>query len=194
MAKDDEPVRYFKEQFDDEEVVMVFRKHPIVMRKGFLFACIGLLVPILCILALTVIFANNPDRLPSVNSFYIAFLLGFVLAFFIMLPSWIGWHYSVYIVTSQRFIQITQEGLFKRSMVALGLEQVQMVNYEINGFIETIFGFGTMVVQTFVGSLTIRDVHRPAKIQKEFLHTLRNLGYSAAAQASIDSSEENYEE
>jgi len=184
-----EPVRYFKEQFDDEEVLMVFRKHPIVMRKGLIFACIGLLLPMLYILALTFIYANNPERLPAVSSFYIALGIGFVLAFFIMLPSWIGWHYSVYIVTDQRLIQITQKGLFKRSMVALGLDQVQMVNYEINGFIETVFGFGTMVLQTFVGSLTIHDVHHPAKIQKELLHTLRDLGYTAATQASAQSAE-----
>lgn len=194
MAKNGEPIRYFKEQFDDEEVLMVFRKHPIVMRKGLILASIGLLIPMLFILALTFIFANNPERLPSVNSFYIALGLGFVVAFFIMLPFWISWHYTVYIVTDQRLIQITQKGLFKRSMVALGLDQVQMVNYEINGFIETVFGFGTMVLQTFVGSLTIHDVHHPAKIQKELLHTLRDLGYNAASQASTQIEEGNNEE
>lgn len=194
MAKTDgEPVRYFKEQFDDEEVLMVFRKHPIVMRKGLVFAAIGLLIPMLYILALTFIFANNPDRLPTVNSFYIAIAVGFMLAFFIMLPSWISWHYSVYIVTDQRLIQITQKGLFSRSMVALGLDQVQMVNYEISGFIETVFGFGTMVLQTFVGSLTIHDVNQPAKIQKELLHTLRDLGYTAPAQASAGDIQGDYE-
>lgn len=194
MATQGEPIRYFKEQFDDEEVLMVFRKHPIVMRKGLILASIGLLIPMLYILALTFIFANNPERLPSVNSFYIALGLGFIIAFFIMLPFWISWHYTVYIVTDQRLIQITQKGLFKRSMVALGLDQVQMVNYEINGFIETVFGFGTMVLQTFVGSLTIHDVHHPAKIQKELLHTLRDLGYNAASQASTQIEEGNNEE
>ncbi len=195
MAKTDETsVRYFKEQFDDEEVLMVFRKHPIVMRKGLIFAALGLLVPMLYILALTFIFANNPERLPAVSSFYIALGLGFVLAFFIMLPSWISWYYTVYIVTDQRLIQITQKGLFKRSMVALGLDQVQMVNYEINGFIETVLGFGTMVLQTFVGSLTIHDVHHPIKVQKQLLHTLRDLGYTAPSQASMAANEEDYDE
>lgn len=175
------PIRYFKEQFDDEEVLLVFRKHPIVMRKGLIFASVGLLVPMLYTLALTVIYANNPDKLPSVNFFYGALAAGFVLAFFIMLPYWIGWHYSVYIMTDQRLIQITQKGLFRRSMVALGLDQVQMVNYEIAGLEETLLGFGTIVVQTFVGSLTVHDVHHPAKIQKEILHTLRDLGISTPA-------------
>jgi len=183
MAKEtadpDAPVRYFKEQFEDEEVQMVFRKHPIVMRKGLIFAAIALLLPMLYVLALTFIYANNPDKLPSVNAFYAALGIGFGLAFIVMLPYWIGWHYSVYIVTDQRLIQITQKGLVRRSMVALGLDQIQMVNYEIDGIEETVLGFGTIVVQTFVGSLTIHDVHHPAKIQKELLHILRDLGISA---------------
>lgn len=182
MAKEktdaDGPVRYFKEQFEDEEVLLVFHKHPIVMRKGLIFAAIGLLLPTLYVLALTIIHADNPDRLPSPNAFYAALGIGFGLAFLIMLPYWIGWHYSVYIITNQRLIQITQKGLFRRSMVAIGLDQIQMVNYEIDGIEETLLGFGTIVVQTFVGSLTIHDVHRPAKIQKELLHILRDLGIS----------------
>lgn len=179
-TEDESPVRYFKEQFDDEEVLLVFRKHPIVMRKGLLFACVGLLLPVLYTLALTFIYADNQDKLPTTGFFYTSLLIGFGLATLIMFPYWIGWHYSVYIVTNQRLIQITQKGLFNRSMVALGLDSVQMVNYEISGVEETLLGFGTIVVQTFVGSLTIHDVHHPAKIQKELLHILRDLGISAS--------------
>ena len=61
-AESEGPVRYFKEQFDDEEVLLVFRKHPVVMRKGLILASIGLLLPMLYILALTFIYANNPEN------------------------------------------------------------------------------------------------------------------------------------
>lgn len=180
MAEEKEnlPVKYFREQFDDEEVMLVFRKHPVVMRKGLIFGSIGLLIPMLVITALSFIYANSPDKMPTVGTFYIALLIGFILFGIIMLPYWISWNYSVYIVTDQRMIQITQKGLFRRSMVTLGLDQVQMVNYEVDGIEQTLLGFGTIVVQTFVGSLTINDVHHPAKIQKQMLHLLRDLGYS----------------
>lgn len=180
------PVRYFKEQFDDEEVLLVFRKHPVVMRKGLIFACIGLVIPVLFTILLTFIYANNPDRLPTVNFLLLCLLIGFVLAFFIMLPHWISWYYSVYIVTDQRMIQITQKGLFKRSIVAIGLDQVQMVNYEIDGFMETVLGFGTIVVQTFVGSLTIHDVHHPVKIHKEMLYILKDLGFTGVQSEQVE--------
>lgn len=179
MAKNKETVRYFKEQFDDEEVIMVFRKHPIVMRKGLIIASVGILLPMLYTLALTYIYANNPDKLPTVNFFYSSLVAGFILAFILMLPSWISWFYSVYIVTDQRLIQIKQKGLFHRSMVTINLNQIQMINYEIAGIQETLLGFGTIMIQTFVGSLTIHEVHHPAKTQKELLHILRDLGIEA---------------
>lgn len=196
-AKKATPTRYFKEQFDDEEVLLVFRKHALVMRKGLIFASIGLLLPMLYILALTQIYANNPEKLPGVNAFYLALGVGFLMSLLIMLPYWISWYYSVYIVTDQRLIQITQKGLFHRSMVTLGLEQIQMVNYEISGLEQTLLGFGTIGIQTFVGSLTIHDVHHPAKIQKELLHILRDLGIKTMTHPALDGAEDQgseYEE
>ncbi len=168
--------KYFEDQFDDEEVLMVFRKHPIVMRKGIVFASIGVLLPMIYTASLTYIYANNPEKLPSLNFFYASLALGLFLATVLMLPYWIAWHYSVYIVTDQRFIQITQKGLFHRSVVDIGLNQVQMVNYEIAGLQETMLGFGTIMVQTYMGDLVIHDVHHPAKIQKKMLHILRDQG------------------
>jgi len=178
---DDMPIRYFKEQFDDEVVLLVFRKHPVVMRRGLVFACVGLLIPMLVVVGMNFVYANNPEKLPTVMTFYIALAIGFLLGLLIMLPWWISWNYSVYIFTDQRMIQITQKGLFKRSMVAIGVDQIQMVNYEIDGIEQTLLGFGTIVVQTYVGSLTISHVHHPAKIQKKLLHLLRDLGHSMGA-------------
>ncbi len=178
---DDMAIRYSKEQFDDEDVLLVFRKHPVVMRRGLVFACVGLLIPMLVVVGMNFVYANNPEKLPTVMTFYIALAIGFLLGLLIMLPWWISWNYSVYIFTDQRMIQITQKGLFKRSMVAIGVDQIQMVNYEIDGIEQTLLGFGTIVVQTYVGSLTISHVHHPAKIQKKLLHLLRDLGHSMGA-------------
>ena len=76
----------------------------------------------------------------------------------------------------QRFIQITQKGLFHRAVADLALAQVQSVNYEVSGLQETLLGFGTIKMQTYVGDLTIHDVHHPAKIQKRLLSILRQEG------------------
>jgi hypothetical protein len=167
------PVKYFKEQFHDEEVLLVFRKHPVVMRKGLVVGSFGMLIGPLYILALTYLKPNNP---PSMNAFFISIGASFLLAGLLFFPSWLAWFYSVYITTDQRLIQITQKGLFHRSIVGINLNTIQMVNYEVSGIQETLLGFGTINIQTFVGSLTIHEVHHPPKIQRELLEILRKEG------------------
>jgi hypothetical protein len=156
--------KYFKEQFDDEEVRLVFRKHPVVMRKGLVFGMLGILLGII------------PALIKPTYAFFFGGLIGgLLLGGLIMLPWWIKWYFSVYIMTDKRFIQQSRS-LFQINFVDLGLEQIQMINYQITGLQETLLGFGTIVIQTYVGDLVIRDVHHPGKIQKKMVHILRDLG------------------
>jgi hypothetical protein len=171
----DEKPKHFKEQFDDEDVLLVFRKHPVVMRKGLILCMFAILLGPLYTLLLTLIYAHNPARYPSIGFFFISLLVGFVIGLFIMFPSWVSWYFSVYIMTNRRFIQQTRS-ILQVNVVDIGLEQIQMINYQIAGLQETMLNFGTIVVQTYVGDLVIRDVHRPAKIQKKMVHELRELG------------------
>jgi hypothetical protein len=171
--------KYFEDQFDDEEVLFVFRKHPIVMRKGLIISSVAVLVGPLYTLALTYMRPLDP---PSITFFFLSMAASFVLSAIIFMPWWISWHFSVYIVTDQRFIQITQKGLFNHSVVDMSLSQIQMVNYEIAGLNETLLGFGTIMMQTMVGDLLIHEVHHPAKIQKKLLQILRTEGVPASGE------------
>ncbi|HSX35900.1 MAG TPA: PH domain-containing protein [Patescibacteria group bacterium] len=160
--------KYFDDQFDDEEVLLVFRKHPIVMRRGLIYGGLGLLLGV------------TPSLFkPEYSVYFIGLAAGMVLAFLIFLPYWIAWHFSVFILTDQRLIQITQKGLFHRSVIDMGLNQIQMVNYQVAGVQETLLGFGTIMMQTFVGDLVIHDIGHPAKIQKKILQILRDQGIAA---------------
>ena len=189
-ANKNAPAKLFKEQFDDEEVLLVFRKHPVVMRKGLVISSLAILVGPIYTLILTVIYENNPDKYPTPMFFLWALLASVALGLIMFIPSWINWFYSVYIVTDQRLIQVTQKGLFHRSMVGLGLSQIQMVNYEIAGLQETLLGYGTIMIQTYVGSLTIHEVHHPAKIQTELLNILKEEGITASSSPADNNAEE----
>ena len=173
--------KYFPDQFDDEEVLFVFRKHPIVMRKGLIVGSLGLLVGPLYTLVLTYTNTANP---PTINFFLMSFVVSVGISALLFFPSWMSWHFSVFIVTDQRFIQITQKGLFHRSVVDMGLPQIQMVNYEVAGLQETLLGFGTIMMQTFVGDLVIHYIHHPAKIQKKILEILRENGVAVESSPS----------
>lgn len=170
------PHKYFADQFDDEEVLFIFRKHPIVMRKGLIIASAALLIGPIYTMILTYARPLNP---PSMGFFFLSLLASAVFGAVLLLPKWITWYFSVYIVTDQRFIQISQKGLFHKSVVDMALGQIQMVNYEIAGFQQTMFQFGTIIMQTTVGDLVIHEVHHPANIQKKLLEILRTEGIDA---------------
>ena len=156
--------KYFKEQFDDEEVKLVFKKHPVVMRKGLILASLGVLAGMIPALIE-----------PTYTMFVVGLLGGFFLGMLLIFPWWVRWYFSVYIMTDQRFIQQSRS-LLQINFVDIGLEQVQMINYQIIGLEETLLHFGTITVQTYVGDLVIHDVHHPEKIQKKMVHTLRDMG------------------
>lgn len=161
--------KYFADQFEDEEVLYVFRKHPIVMRRGLILGLLAILFGSL------VVFWQ-----PTYTAFLFGVLGGAAVGAILMLPSWITWYFSVFIVTDKRLIQITQKGFFHRSVIDMGLNQIQMVNYQIAGLQETMLGFGTIMMQTFVGDLVIHEIGHPAKIQKKLLEILREQGVSAS--------------
>ena len=163
----------FKGQYDDEEVLYFFRKHPVIMRRGLIYFMLAILLG-------TVPSFIKPEFVYFYGGLGGGLLLGILVAF----PSWVYWYFSVYIVTDQRFIQSTQKGFFNKKVIDLALSQIQMVNYEVSGMQETLLGFGTITVQTFVGNLTIHDVHKPEHVQHDLLEILRSRGFASSSSAS----------
>ncbi|HEX9679012.1 MAG TPA: PH domain-containing protein [Candidatus Saccharimonadales bacterium] len=156
----------FEGQHDDEDVVLVFRQFPIVMRKGLLlllaFWVIGLL--------------PYSYWFDQVWALYVL-IGGLVLGLLALFYAWVGWYFTLHIVTNQRFIQISQEGLFKRTVVDIGLDKIQNINYQIAGLQETMLGFGTIIVQTFVGDLVLKYIHHPARVQTSLIKTIKDNGF-----------------
>lgn len=174
--------KLFADQYDDEEVLYVFRKHPVVMRKGLVFAMLALLVGVIPALIK-----------PELSYFYGGLAVGFLLMIIIFMPYWIAWYYSVFIVTDQRLIQITRKGLFHKTVVDMSLNQIQSMNYQVNGLQATLLRFGTIMIQTYMGDLVIHDVEHPEKVQKKLAEILKDHGVEPKV-LDIDSIEEETDE
>ncbi|MCA9330260.1 hypothetical protein KDA11_06430, partial [Candidatus Saccharibacteria bacterium] len=69
--------------------------------------------------------------------------------------------------------------LFHKSVVDLGLNKIQSTNYEIRGVQATLLGFGTIVIQTYMGDMIIHEVHHPAKVIRQISTILREQGIVA---------------
>ncbi len=140
----------FNGQRDGEEVLFVFRRHIIAMRKGFYL----LLIPFALSSIPPLIWQTHLEL----------FLLpigGLVLGLILFSYHFLMWFYTYYIVTDQRIRQVTQKGFFGTDVIELQLSKIQNISYNIPGFFGEIFHFGTIVIQTFVGDLVIRNVEHP---------------------------------
>lgn len=153
MKKQTTPAQQFDGQRDGEALLFVFRRHIIAMRKGFYL----LLIP-MCIGAL-------PYLIWQTNlSLLWVFLGSFVLGLVLFGYHFLMWFYTYYIVTDQRIRQITQRGFFGKDVIELKLSKVQSISYNVPGFTGEVFGFGTIVIRTFVGDLVIKNVEHPDEV------------------------------
>lgn len=171
----------FKGQFEDEEVLYVFKKHPVVMRKGLLIVMIALVVG-----AVAGLFASQ--NVSTMGEFFIKFLTpvgyGLAVGSLGLFYYWIGWHYSICIVTNQRFIQFSQVGIFKsRSVNDIALSRILSVNYEVRGMTETLLGFGTIIIQTLVGDFLLTKVAHPAETQAKIVEAIKESGVNLDEEA-----------
>ncbi|MGH7196158.1 MAG: PH domain-containing protein [Candidatus Saccharimonadales bacterium] len=155
----------FEGQHQDEEVIFTFRRHPIAMRKGFYALLIPFLVASLPVLIW-------PDNLAYLGLAFGGLAVGIILFFY----HWMGWYFSIFIVTDQRLRQITQKGFFNRSVIDLGISKIQNISYNVPGFSAAMLGYGTIVVQTYVGDLYLDRIHKPGKIYNDLTDTIRQHG------------------
>ncbi len=155
----------FDGQREGEEIELIFRRHIIALRKGFY----SLLIPF-------AVFSLPALLWPyQVWLFYLSFgAFGFGLLLFSY--HWIGWYYTYFIITNQRLRQVKQNGLFGRSVIDLRLNKIQNASYEIVGFSGEVFGFGTIVIQTYVGDLILDRLHHPDKIYNKLQDAVTKAG------------------
>ena len=156
MNQDTEQPRDFDGQRSDEELLFVFRRHIIAMRKGFYM----LLIPFALSAIPPLIWQDN-------LKLFLLPIAGLVLGLLLFSYQFVLWYFTVYIVTNQRLRQVTQKGFFGKSVVELRLSKIQNISYNIPGLSGELFKYGTIIIQTFVGDLVIHKVEHPDKIYNQ---------------------------
>lgn len=166
----------FEGQREGEELLFVFRRHIIAMRKGFYL----LLIPF----ALSSI---PPLIWPTNLELFLLPIAGFMLGLVLFSYHFMMWFFTVYIVSDQRIRQVTQKGFFGKDVVELNLSKIQNISYTIPGLSGELFKFGTIVIQTFVGDLVIHKVEHP----NEIYNKLQDAAESARAGEGRQPNEED---
>ena len=150
----------FDGQREGEEVQFVFRRHFLTAKSGVIFLILMIMIGV----GLTSLWPNNMMIFETFLALILVGILGFLYSYML-------WYFSIYIVTNQRIRQISQRGLFKKSVVDLGLDKIQSISYGVSGIRAGLMGYGTIVIQTAVGDLVISMVKNSEKIYND----LQNL-------------------
>jgi uncharacterized membrane protein YdbT with pleckstrin-like domain len=171
-------MKQFSGQRDDEEVTFVFRRHIITMFKGFL----GLIVLSALGIAPLLLVSNNP------NLYYVA-AVGILLGIFVLIYHWIGWYFTVYIVTDQRIRQNIQKGLFSKSLVDLGLDKVQSAHVSVKGVLASLLGYGTVILHTQAGDLVVNKVSQAEVVYVKLQEEIGKIEYEETDEEAIQAGE-----
>lgn len=142
----------------NEEIKLIVRHH----WAGFLGPLV--LVLAMALLPLFLIFAiglASPDGVETYRSLIAIFLTGYYLFLLTFLfGAWINFYYDILFVTNERIINVAQEGLLARKTSELSMEQIQNVSANVDGFLQNLFNYGLLVIET-AGEGTSDDPLRP---------------------------------
>jgi len=171
MAKDKKKRGTFPGQHPDEVVELVFHQHPLVMRKPLIVGLLLILVSVL-----------PPLFWPLASWVWKPLLyIGIVVAAY-WFYAWVGWYYTVYIVSNERLIEVKQRGFFNRRVSEYGWDKIQNINYHIRGFQAVIFQFGDITAQTYVGDIVMKTIHKPVLIHSKMIEVVRRVNASTVSQ------------
>lgn len=155
-----------------ERVLISIRKHPLIV--------VGQLIPFAILDYLPYLLPSFAAHIQSMNpdtpmlflsglSFgnpWFDFIVGIYWLFVWMGAFGVFTNYFLdqWIVTNERIIDINQVGFWNREISSLFLSRIQNVETEIDGFFHTLFGFGTVSVESAgaeVGRFQMKGLSKP---------------------------------
>ena len=128
----------------NERVVLALHRHWIVVAQK-MTVVVFLLLGALAFIAFLPVINLNPLFLPLVFYVFVIYLLIVLLVAFIL---WMDYYLDVWIITTERIIDVEQQGMFRRTASEFPIKNIQDVTIEIPGFTATLLHYGTIRIQT----------------------------------------------
>lgn len=131
----------FESQDDDEEIVIMGRRHFITNLKWLALASFAVFVPMF--------WGEFPMiKILNVNTSFVLSIVWYSALLFYVLENFMLWFYNVYIVTNERLVDVDFFGLLYKNVNVTQIGKVEDVNYSQRGVIAGFFNYGDVVIQT----------------------------------------------
>ena len=173
-----EPINLYKKrkysfpgQRYNEEVVLVLRKHKLTLLFHALQLSAIVFLPVLfyTLVAPTMfpVFLDGPYHKVFILSSIIYYGFLWIVAFVI----WVDYYLDIWIVTNQRLLDIEQIGFFNRVVSELDLRRIQDITSRVHGLIPTMFGFGSIFIQTAAEEhkFELKSVPHPITVRRKIV-------------------------
>jgi uncharacterized membrane protein YdbT with pleckstrin-like domain len=173
----------FRDLHQGEKIIKVIHRN-----WFYLFEQFFLLIVISVVFMGSIIFVPvfYPDFLGGMDKTIVPFAQNFfMLAVWLYgFMIWIDYFFDIWIITSERIINIEQKGMFTRKASELRFSKVQDVTTEVIGFLPSVLNYGDVKVQTAgeENEFVFRTVSDP--------YNIKNIIMSLQKQSEHNSTEE----
>jgi hypothetical protein len=148
----------FAWQTPDEAVVLFTREHWWGLIRRMFFFLLGLIA----VVALVLIAEESLPHLLGV-----AVVLGFLILAGIVTYLVIDWRNDYWVVTNKRIVHVDEIVFIRKRRDETPLPAITQVQFERHGMAAMIFDFGDLEVETFTGTIGMRDIPNPMHLKQE---------------------------
>lgn len=138
---------YFSSQNPNETIIRILHRHWFNLIIQLIPAFVMCAIMISSFVLYPYLFSGFTDDGMRIVFFFInsfLFLLMWIYCFVI----WFDYYLDIWIMTSERIVNVEQKGLFSRQVSELKYRMIQDVSTDVHGFFPTLFNFGDVTVQT----------------------------------------------
>lgn len=156
---------------EDEDVVLVVRRHPAVFWPQYLAVIVVLFSPLMFFMILNALNITSGSVIALGLS---GSIIGLLLALSIGIDTFVKWYFSVNIITTQRIVDVDFVSVLYHRFSETQLEKVEDVTHKVGGILGSLFDFGSVYLQTAasVPEFEFENIPRPRDVQDTLLDLL----------------------
>ena len=131
----------------NEEIVISTRRHWASMLGAIVMILAMILIPFIFVLGFSLI--GNSQIIFD----HIVYFVPFVALYYLVITTftfveWVNYYYSLFFLTEDEIIDITQQGFFNRVVTQISIIRIQDVSASVKGLLPTMFGYGDVIAES----------------------------------------------
>lgn len=151
----------FEERDDGEEIILVLRRH--------WFTNVGWILITIAMVIAPFFFQSVPllDYFPP-NYRFVAHIFWYLLTFAYAFEQFLSWYFNVCIITDERVVDVDFYNILVKKFTDTKISMIQDVTSKVVGVEQTLFNFGTVMIQTAseIPEIIFEKIPNPEKVIK----------------------------